>query len=260
MIRLFKFILIFLSIGTLYFSCDRLLDEVAPTTFEYYPIESGKYRIYQVDSVVYDEYNCTMHSSTFFIKEETGQAVLDGEGDTMHSVRRYIKEDSSAEWTLLNIWSEKIEDNQLQRVENNQRFIKLVFPAKENTSWDGIVFIRRDTLVAIRGGSIDQYKDWDDFTMKNVGETFLDTISNVIYPDALLVEQVDKINNIEKRFSREVFSKEIGMVYKEMWILDTQCRINCTGVGDIASCLFTPWKEKAEKGYILTMSLIDHNY
>ncbi|MCH2022412.1 MAG: hypothetical protein MK207_08030 [Saprospiraceae bacterium] len=252
-------IFLFIVIGG--FSCDRVFESLVPANFEYFPLETGKYKTYQIDSIVYDEYNCIIVQSTYQVKEVTSDLRTDGEGDPFYSVRRFIRKDSTEEWELYGVWSEKIEDNQVQRVEDNQRMIKMVLPVVENTRWDGIVYIRRDTLVPIRGGSIDMFKDWDDFIYENVGELFVDTISNNIYPDAVQVLQVDKTNNIERRFSREVYAKNIGLVYKEMWILDTQCRPpgTCTGVGDISTCLFTPWEIKAEKGFILTQSLIDYN-
>lgn len=241
------------------FGCERITDTFPTISYDYFPLETGKYKTYQIDSTVYDEYNCSVVVNSFQIKEVTGEMSTDGEGDPFYYVNRFYRKDSSSAWTLLGIWTEKIESNQLQRVEDNQRQIKLVFPLKNERRWDGIVYIRRDTLVPLRGGVINQYKDWDDFVISELGEPFVDTVSNTLYTEAVLVTQVDKTNNIERRFSKEVYAKDIGLVYKEMWILDTQCRQNCTGVGDIATCIYTPWKDKAEKGYILTQSLIDHN-
>lgn len=254
--------LLLLLIAVLFVTCERVIETIDPATFEYYPIQEGKYKIYQVDSTVYDEYNCTVQTTRYQIKEVTGSQGLDGEGDPYYSVKRYIRSDSTTNWVLSSIWTEKVEDNQLQRVEDNQRMIKMVFPVKEDRRWDGIVFIRRDTLVPIRGGAIDMFKDWDNFVCQDVGKTFVDTFSNKVYTDAVKIQQVDKTNNIERRFSVEVYAKNIGMVYKEMRILDTQCRPpgTCTGNSDIASCIGKPWHVKAEKGFILKQSLIEHNY
>lgn len=262
MFKKYKFSILLLF-ALVFFACERVIDSLGGVTYEYAPLETGKYKIYRVDSTVYDEYNCTVLRSSYQVKEIIGSTGTDGEGDLFYSIERYVRADSTQPWELYNIWSEKIEDNQLQRVEDNQRMVKLVFPVKESRAWDGIVYIRRDTLVPVRGGSIDMYKDWDEFVYNKVDKSFIDTVSNIYYPNALEVMQVNKTNNIERRFSKEVYAKNIGLVYKEMWILDTQCRPRppgCQGVGNIATCLFTPWQIKAEKGFILTQSLIEHNY
>jgi hypothetical protein len=252
----------FLLVPILFFACERIVETLGPNVFDYYPIEVGKYKVYQIDSIVYNEYNCTVQTATYQIKEVTENETTDGEGDPTFIVKRYFRRTSADAWTLYNIWTEKIEDNQIQRVEDNQRIIKMVSPIQENRRWDGIVYIRRDTLVPIRGGSIDMFKDWDDFVCENIGNTFVDTLSNTVYTDVAKIVQVDKTNNIERRFSTEVYAKNIGLVYKEMRILDTQCRTpgTCTGNSDIAACIGTPWYLKAEKGFILKQSLIEHNY
>ena len=242
-------------------ACKRVVETLPPVDQAYYPIQEGRYKIYQIDSLVYDEYNCNTVRIRYQIKEETGTAIVDGEGATAHRIKRYQRADASEAWVLKGIWTEKWEQHQIQRVENNQRMIKAVFPVQAGTTWDGIVFIRRDTLVPIRGGAIDLYKDWDDFEYGPVGMTYVDTMSNNVYTDAVRVNQVDKTNNIERRYATEVYAKGIGLVYKEMRILDSQCRVpRCTGMSDIASCLNTPWEIKAEKGFILKQSLLEHNY
>lgn len=242
-------------------ACERVIEELPQADRAYYPIVQDKYKIYQVDSVVYDEYNCSILNKSYQIKEVIGASFVDGEGQTAHRLERHWRANAADPWVLVGVWSEKIEGNQIQRVEDNQRFVKMVFPVQGTKKWDGITYIRRDTLVPIRGGTIDLYKDWDMFSYQRVGESYLDTVSNIVYPEAVQVLQVDKTNNIERRFSTEVYAKGIGMVYKEMRILDSQCRTpRCTGQSDIASCLTTPWVVKAEKGYILTQSLLEHNY
>jgi len=252
----------FLALPVLFFACERIVETLAPTNFDYYPIEIGKYKVYQIDSIVYNEYNCSVQTARYQIKEVTESKTTDGEGDVTFIIKRYFRRTSTDAWALYNIWTEKIEDNQIQRVENNQRMIKMVSPMQEGSYWDGIVYIRRDTLVPIRGGSIDMFKDWGDFVCDKIGSSFVDTLSNLVYTDVAKVVQVDKTNNIERRFSTEVYAKDIGLVYREMRILDTQCRRpgTCSGNSDIATCIGTPWYLKAEKGFILKQSLVEHNY
>lgn len=244
-----------------FMACERIVETLPPAGQAYYPMEEGRYRIYQIDSLVYDEYNCNTVRSRFQVKEVTGAAIMDGEGAKAHRIKRYQRDTENDPWVLMGIWTEKLEDQQIQRVEDNQRTIKVVFPVKQGATWDGIVYIRRDTLVPLRGGAIDLYKDWDNFEYGPVGQTYIDTLSNQVYDDAVQITQVDKTNNIERRYAKEVYAKGIGLVYKEMRILDTQCRMpRCLGQSDIASCISTPWHIKAEKGFILKQSLLEHNY
>lgn len=256
-----RWLIIILSLVLIFGACERVVETLPQTDWTYYPIVENNYRVYQIDSMVYDEYNCTIQTNSYQIKEVTGTAITDGEGQTAHRVERYWRAVDGDPWVLVGVWSEKREYNQVQRVEDNQRFVKMVFPVNKSKEWNGITYIRRDTLVPIRGGTIDLYKDWEMFSYQNVGASYLDTTSSINYPETVQVLQVDKTNNIERRYSIEVYAKGIGLVYKEMRILDSQCRTpRCVGTSDIAQCIGTPWEIKAEKGYILKQSLMDHNY
>jgi hypothetical protein len=66
----------------------------------------------------------------------------------------------------------------------------------------------------------------------------------------LTVREADSENLIELRRSRVKYAKGIGLVYRELWVLDTQCIEQCDG---------KPWEEKAEKGFILSQTITAHN-
>ena len=75
---LYKFsALLLLIIGG--FSCDRVFESLVPVNFEYFPLETGKYKTYQIDSIVYDEYNCIIVKTSYQVKEETSDLRTDGE-------------------------------------------------------------------------------------------------------------------------------------------------------------------------------------
>jgi hypothetical protein len=64
------------------------------------------------------------------------------------------------------------------------------------------------------------------------------------------VQNADSENLIELRLAHEKYARGVGLVYRELWILDTQCIEDCIGM---------TWEQKAEKGFILKQTLIDHN-
>ena len=250
----FRFFL--LSISLVLFACRPSIEMLEDISYDYYPIEEGKYRIYQVDSIVYNAFICQTLTNSYQIKEVTGNVIIDGEGEKAYAVKRYKRLNGNAPWKLEEVWTEKIQQQQLQRIENNQRWVKMVFPIQEQQMWDGLSYIKSDTSFEISGSSIQIYKDWGDFEYQKTGSSFVDTSQTVpaIYPDVVEVAQADAENQIEKRYAKEVYAKNIGLVYRELWILD------CQAAGCGACQYNTPWKERARKGYILVESLIEHNY
>jgi hypothetical protein len=95
------------------------------------------------------------------------------------------------------------------------------------------------------------YKDWGNFKVLSLDEP--EFIAGVNYDSVLTIQRVEKINNIERRYSLEKYAKNIGLISRQDSILDTQCG------GNIATCINTPWALKAEKGFILNMQLIETN-
>lgn len=255
--KLFVVLVFFLGLGVFMSSCGREIEDYPAVDYAYFPLETGKYVIYQVDSISYDEFNCSVDSVRVQLRELITAKDTDGEGNTYYRTERYYRKTDSDPWQFKNVWVSQIVDFQAHRVEDNQRYIKLAFPVVDQKKWDGIIYVRRDTLVAVKGGAIDFYKDWDEFKYTSVGAQ--EIINGKTYDEVLTVEQVDKINNIERRYSIEKYAKGVGLVSKEMRILDTQCRNNCKGTGDLATCINTPWEFKAERGFILKQTVLSHN-
>lgn len=243
-------------VNILLFACRPSIETLDDISYDYYPIEEGKYRIYQVDSTVYDAFNCTTLTNSYQVKEVTGNVIIDGEGEQAHTIKRYKRFTANAPWKLEEIWTEKIQHQQLQRIENNQRWVKMVFPIQAQQMWNGLSYIKSDTTFEIRGSSIQIYKNWGNFEYEKIGSNFIDTSQGtpIVYPDVVEVLQADANNFVEKRYAKEVYAKSIGLVYREIWVLDcwsTACNGCQSGV---------PWKEHANKGYLLVESLIEHNY
>jgi len=55
---------------------------------------------------------------------------------------------------------------------------------------------------------------------------------------------------IELRLSYERYARGVGLIEREMRILDTQC---------IEACSTKTWAEKAEKGFIVRQKIRDYN-
>lgn len=240
-------------IAILFFTaCKEETEYIEPTVYSYSPIDSGKYITYIVDSILYNDYERTIDTHTYYMRYEYGREELDARGETFNRYEQYIKSDLADEWVLAQVFAIKNINNQLHVIEDNQRIVRLTYPIVENKYWDGLPYIRRDTSIEIPGGSINLYKDWGNFSYEQSQTPF--QINNLTFENTVLVVQVNNENNIERRYSIERYAEGIGLIEKEMWILDTQCN------GNIANCLNTPWEEKAEKGFILRQRIIEHNF
>lgn len=230
-------------------SCSDTIEDFGTDQLEldFFPVELGKYWEYQLDSIVYSGFSGTETETTSYAREEIFELDTDATNETRYLVRRTWRRSLEDSWTLTDIWTMTRSESQATKTEENIRLINLIFPPREGASWSGDSFVRDGFIVTIGGENLEMFKNWD-FEITSRMEQELVGIST--YEDVITVQQADDENAIELRFSQEKYAKNIGLVYREQRILDTQCIDVCEG---------QPWEEKAQRGFILRQTIIDFN-
>ena len=228
--------------------------------FNYYPISVGKYIIYEADSIVYQSQsggtcNFIQDTSHFYLKEEVVGTYIDNTGKENFIIERFIRYNQNDPWEVTDVWNTFMSETQVERVEENLRFIKMVFPVSEGISWNGNAFFK-DTTLTLAGEVIDFYKHWSQ-EYEYTGVDLPEMINNIEYDSvSTIVQSAPSENKVNHRYSIEKYARNIGLVYKELRVLDTQC---CDYFPELAPCDGIPWEEKAERGLIYRQSIIDHN-
>lgn len=172
---------------------------------DYYPTASGKFVIYDVDSTVYTQLPKDTIYYRYRIKEKLADSFTDNTGQPAIRMERYIKwydpnkSYDSISWKIKEVWMVNTSNKNVQVVESNNRFTKLIFPVQEKASWDGNA---NNTL-----GEWMYMYDYIDRTEK---------INNVTLDKVLLVKQKDYRTLISYQYYVEKYSKGIGLVYREI--------------------------------------------
>lgn len=182
-------------------SCSKKKEEdyVQPYLgHDYAGMEIGKYVIYDVDSFFYDDFTGTIDTSIYQLKEIVDDKFIDLEGDDAFKIIRYRKESDTTGWVLTDVWQSKLTTTNYQKVEENVRFIKLIFPINKNDKWNGNI---KNNLEE------EEYEYTSVDQSENIGGN---TLANV-----LTVKQVEEINLIEEKIFEEKYAKGIGLVYKK---------------------------------------------
>lgn len=242
------------------FGCNKtVLDENFQVNLghEYFPLEVGKYIVYEVDSIYYyfnDEIGgIAKVESSSQIREEIVDTLRDNIGRQTFIIHRFYRKNDSQPWQIKDAWTSLKETQSAEKVEENLRFVKMVFPVEEDQTWDGNLFVDEEQnvpFIQFPSGdvlSIVMFKNWSYSVLSKDSP---DVIGGNIFDETLQIIQADDENLIEKRYSVEKYAKNVGLIYKEQQILDTQC---------ISECIGQPWEDKAEKGFILRMNAIDFN-
>ena len=211
-------------------TCKKSSIEPAPIDKSYYPLQTGKYIIYDVDSITMSNFFDTTDTAHYQVMEEVDVPYTEASGDTAYRIIRSRREDPGQAWTITDIWSANLTEHTAEKVEENLRFIKLDFPVLLNKSWNGNSYIETDSPVAY-------LSDWEyRYTEVDVPLA----IGVLSFDSVVTVTQYDDENAIQKMLYVERYAKHVGMVYKEEQNYETQ-------------------PGQYPDGYILRMSIAEYN-
>lgn len=206
------FILCALIAVIVVFSCKKKKEAEKPDLGEaYYPPTIGKYVIYDVDSTVYDEFTFKGKNSKYQIKEKITEEYTDSQGRPALKLIRYIKKFdsiipySAMPWTIKDVWQVNITNKNVEIVEENIRFVKLIFPVKESSTWDG--------------NSTNTMGQWD-YTYAYVDNK--ESINGNSFDKVTQVTQKNFPTLISREYYIEKYAKDVGLVYREIIDIDFQ--------------------------------------
>lgn len=235
------------------FSCKKA-DPVTQLTEEntrYIPLEKGKYITYNVDSTIWFDTACVKLVKKYQMMYTVADTFTDAQGRLSYRIDTRIRELTDQPWILHDVLYVTPTDVNLEWSQSGLRQVKMVFPIKERASWKG------NSYVPTNDADLKFYDNWD-FYYTNVGESF--NTGEVIYPNTLMVNQVDRVENDPERipeahasrtYGKEVFAEGIGMVYKEYirWTYDPEAFFNND----------PDQPSRCRKGTSVVMRAVDHN-
>ena len=201
-----------LFIGAILFSCkkDVYLTSNLSSDQSYFPLKKGFWIEYEVDSVIHldlddrflmDTSIVTFH---FFIREEVDSTFIDATGEQAFSIGRYRRLLDSLPWSFMSRWTAKLKPAAAERVEENQRFVKLSFPFNDRKTWNGNAYNSYEV---------------EDYMYDDLFES--STINTLHFDSTITVVQNDFISNINRIYKIEKYAPRAGMVYKQLDSLKT---------------------------------------
>ncbi|MCS6933788.1 MAG: hypothetical protein NZM35_01380 [Chitinophagales bacterium] len=182
---------------------------------EYYPIKPGSYITYQVDSVTYRYIEGGLpqrDTVRYQLKEMVSDTFYDNQNDLNYRLEIFKRYSPNEPWAIWKVWSIKEKGNQIQKDEDELRFIKMVFPLKNGVKWKGNLYIP-DT------GPYRLFRNWE-YTYNNAHQPH--TVGSFTFDSTVTVLQVDKEIAIEKTYRKEIYAKDVGPVEIHWEHLTTQ--------------------------------------
>jgi hypothetical protein len=204
--------------GILIVACNSSDDETSRSTgTEYFPAKTGSYLVYDVYEIIYTL--SVPETLQYQLKVAMVDKFLNTEGDSTFVIHRSRRNTEADSWTYQDTWSVRKNTQEVVMNEGNISYVKLKLPVSADLEWDGNVY---NTLGK------------DEYTLEELKVS--KTYNGQTFADCLTVNQNDNddfIVYLDQR--KEVYAKNIGLVYKETTQLSYCTKDDCLGEQKVES-------------------------
>lgn len=195
-----------LAFPVLFFACKK--DKNTGTEdkgYAYFPLEIGRYVDYSVMEVHIDAPVGVYDTSRYLMRQINDSVFIDDEGRSSVRVARYWRTSDTLPWVIKDVWYATQLPTRLEQVEEDLRYIKMIFPVEEEEEWNGNAF---NTIEA-----------WDYIyeapeTPRTFGTQSFENTVNIL--------QRDVFNFVEYEKAFETYAYNVGLVRKYYAVLQIQ--------------------------------------
>lgn len=239
----FWILFVFLVVGVL-LSIPSCKDKYATLNinyrYDYFPLDSGHYVDYVVDSITYN-YNGDYIRDTvvYLMREMIGDTFYDNTGALNYYIELYRRPDSTYGWSFWKQWFVRRDSSYAPRLlltEDDIKFVKLVFPPQTGEPWNGNEYVPQTAPYAV-------YEGWNYFYQS--ANTPM-TINGQNFNNVAVVSEVADSTLIQKTLRTEYYAEGVGMIFQQ-WQYLTKQNIQAD------------WITGAENGFSITMYITDYN-
>lgn len=187
------------------FTACRKDEKIPDAGYSYFPDNVGHWCIYDVDSTVYDEF---AHDTLYYhyqVKEILQSNFTDNSGRQAIRVERYKRmyndtvSIDSLPWVISRVWSFIRTSSEGEKVEENQRFIRLTFVPRTGNKWDGNLY-----------NTIGEWK----YKYTEVDKPY--SINSMYFDSTLNVLQKLDTNMLNYRIYNERYARHVGLIEKDV--------------------------------------------
>ncbi|GAB1449743.1 hypothetical protein MASR2M44_27750 [Bacteroidota bacterium] len=178
-------------------------ETAVPIAYDYVVLDSGASWIYSYDSLAFNDNSNTVDTFELFLKEQIS-------GNIQLQTERYLIMDRFVGTDTLEMTQREsafllLTSNSFERIDQNQRRIKLIFPVQDGRVWNG--------------------NAWNDLGRQNFSLKLIPQLqlaSGKSYTEIAEVNEANTVNVIETNFERSWYARGIGLIKREDTRLQTQ--------------------------------------
>ncbi len=179
-------------------SCKKETEKPMDVGYDFFPVNTGKWIVYQVDSTFYNDFTDSVYHYNYEIKEVVESVFLDNQNRETQRLERYKKVSDTTNWYISNVWMMNLTSSTAEKVEEDYRFIKLIFPVKKSSRWDGNAY---------------NVLDEQEYKYTDVDKPY--TVNGITFDSTVTVLQKITSNPIQEDYQIEIFARHVGLIYKK---------------------------------------------
>lgn len=183
-------------------SCKKSDNQPAKMYYTYFPTEINSWVEYEGRRIIHVE-SLGSDTTYFYLKEVIAEEFIDNEGRTTFRIERFEKDSLHHEYEIKDVWYSNITTTTAEKVEENIRFTKLIFPISDSKSWDGNI-----------NNTIEKWSyAYDSIHLPR-------SYNSLDFDSTVKVMQIDNINPFQNQVAYEIYANYVGLVRKSYINID----------------------------------------
>jgi hypothetical protein len=240
--------LFILCLSFFLFACKKETETVALNyDYSYMPLEIGNYIIYKGDSIIYNYFfSQVKRTRSFYVKESIKDTSRDNLNRLRYELSVSIRFDTTENWGVEKIHYIVPNKNSIEKVEDNLRYIKLIFPNNIEDTWNPNKYITQKIPYIFQ---LDTTLNIINTKAKIISKDILYTNSYRNFDSTLTTINLIDSSAVDLYKVTEKYAKNVGLVYFERWNVIAK---------DNSANLTLPWIDRARLGFYLKLEAISY--
>lgn len=173
--------------------------------YRYFPLQLQQERVYQVDSILYDDFSGTVDTLSFQRRELIKDQFVDDSKRTVFITEVSFRTNDSMEWRVQKDFTQLRMDRRAEVMVDDLTIVPLIFPFSVGESWDGNAF---------------NTKEEQHFQYRDLYQSF--EINDLIFDSAITVGQIDRETLIDRYYREEKYAAGIGLIFRKDIAVETE--------------------------------------
>jgi hypothetical protein len=188
--------LFILLTGLFFQSCKEKTTQPQDFGYDYFPVEVGSWITYDVEDTRYDVQTIT---ETYQLKELIESETTDNQGRPSLRIVRYWRQTDNDPWEIKDVWLSTRTKSTAEKVEENVRYVKFVFPIRDYQTWNGNIY--------------NSEPEWE-YYYDSINEPRV--VNNIAFDETIKIVQAENFNLIQEQDAYEIYAKNVGLVYRKL--------------------------------------------